>query len=411
MTFDLRKAPFLYLLTMPITSDKRGRLGGVIFAHADAFLHPLEEPQFIWCRLPERILPDPGYLFVQGINPALLRRGLNERDFIQKIQNLIKDRTVITWNAKRLSTLSKCAKRSFKNGLNNFFLLDVLGLTDLCSALHAAHLLGSLSQAPHKALDMTAQLYNCQKQNKRSPQRRLCELQDITLMLRSSHQALFDYQLRSTEFKNSLLNKALNEQSLLSCITADGMIYLTKIISQDPLNHEYLCLQIGRKKQRKAKYINALDGNVIAPAGVLTKERCDRLQLDFVALKNALDISCSAKQIEANQINEQTDYFDPTNEYDLKFLKIADETPNIPEPFKECSVKLMEHYFFYLGDNERGKLSYGQYKKYETISKKQVEKQLPKYMQKTQALINHADEDSQDDALLINAIANYPLTI
>ena len=71
----------------------------------------------------------------------------------------------------------------------------------------------------------------------------------------------------------------------------------------------------------------------------------------------------------------------------------------------------MEHYFFYLGDNERGKLSYGQYKKYETISKKQVEKQLPKYMQKTQALINHADEDSQDDALLINAIANYPLTI
>ena len=41
----------------------------------------------------------------------------------------------------------------------------------------------------------------------------------------------------------------------------------------------------------------------------------------------------------------------------------------------------------------------------------QVQKQLPKYMQETQDLINHADEDSQDDALLMNAIANYPLTI
>ncbi|MCI6797130.1 MAG: hypothetical protein MR571_04615, partial [Succinatimonas sp.] len=306
MTFDLKKAPFLYLLTMPITSDERGRLGGVIFAHADACLRPLETPQFIWCKLPERILPSPGYLFVQGINPALLRRGLNERCFIEKVQNLIKDRTLITWDAKRLSTLSKCAIRSFRNDDKSFPVSRVSGLADLRSILHAAHLLGSLSKAPHKALDAAAQEYNCQKQSKRSPQRRLCQLQDLTLMLRASHQALFDYQLRSNEFKNSLLTKALKEQSLLSCITADGMLYLIKIINRNSHSNEYQCLQVGREKQVKTKYINVLDGNIIAPAGVLTNERCDRLQLDLITLKKTLDRSSTATPV-IRPVSEQTD--------------------------------------------------------------------------------------------------------
>ena len=408
MNFDLKQAPFLYLLTMPISSEERGRLGGVIFAHADAYLRPLESPQFLWCKLPERVLPSPGYLFIQGINPACLKRGFNERIFVEKVQELIKDRTVITWDANRLATLSKCAMRSFKAGEKNFAISDVLGLADLRSALHAAHLLGSLSKAPYKALDMTAALYNCQKLSKRSPERRLGELQDLTAMLRSSHQALFDYQLRSSEFKNSLLNKSLKEQTVLTCINSNGMLYLTKVINQDVQNKEFLSLQIGRKEQIKAEYISTLEGNIIAPEGVLTKERCDKLHFDLVTLKHALYASpsvCPAKLAEA------TDYFDPINEHDLKFLNNAFRAQTVPEPFKECSAKLMEHYFFYLGDNERGKLSYEQYRRYEKISRMQVQKQLPKYMQETQDLINHADEDSQDDALLMNAIANYPLTI
>ena len=408
MSFDLKQAPFLYLLPLPISSDEKGRLGGVVFAHADAYLRPLEPPQFIWCKLPERILPSPGYLFVQGINPAFLKRGFNERIFVEKVQKLILARTVITWDAKRISTLSKCAMRAFKSGVKYYPISDASGLTDLRSALHAAYLLGSLTKAPYKALDITAKLYNCQKLSKRSPERRLCELQDLALMLRSSHQALFDYQLRSTEFKNSLLNKSLKEQSPLTCITSNGTIYLTKVINRDDQNNEFLSLQIGRKNQVKTENVSSLDGTIIAPEGVLTKERCDRLHFDLATLKKAL---CTTPSVSNFGSFENTDYFDPTNEHDLKFLKTAFDAQDIPEPFKECSTKLMEHYFFYLGDNKRGKLSYVQYKRYETISRAQVQKQLPKYINEAQALINHADEDSKDDALLMNAIANYPLTI
>lgn len=96
---------------------------------------------------------------------------------------------------------------------------------------------------------------------------------------------------------------------------------------------------------------------------------------------------------------------------DRAYLERALNLKRLPEPEDECTPKLMEYFYLYLGDHERGRLGPVQYKQYEYLTREALTKAIKIYISETNNLINYADEKSADDAALIAEITRYPMTL
>ncbi len=411
---DKAQIPYIYLLPLPISGGDDGRLGGVIFAHADANLVPVERPQFILCHLAERILPSPGYLFAQGLDPRRLAHGMKDRDFVDAIRKLIQGFEIITWDASLLKLIDVAALRAFRcpNVIDG-----TKGVCSLRSVLYAANSLGTLPKPPQRSPEKSAYLYNVARRDmSRSPERRLLELEDMAQMIREEHKALFDYQLLGAQHRLSLFNAAINQGKLLACINTEGIASVLRPLKINSDSITTLELEHGAEPNDVAnilkKDLSLFDGRVIAPLGVFTKERCDRLELNLEPMVNAL-LNTDAETI--NTQENTNDVFKSLlkrlNKIDLEYLYETFQAPNVAEPPAESSGALYERYFFYIGDNERGRFTAQQYKYYENLTRASLTKHINSFVANTNALINHANENSKDDTQLIDAIAGYPLTL
>ncbi len=418
MPQDQEKAqiPYIYLLPLPVSGGDDGRLGGVIYAHADVNLIPVERPQFILCHLAERLLPSPGYLFAQGLDPRRLAHGMKDRAFVDAIRELIRGYELITWDASLLKLLDVAALRAFRSP---DIIASALGVCSLRTVLYAANSLGTLPKPPQKSPERSACLYNASRRDlPRSPERRLLELEDLAQMVHQDHKALFDYQLLGSLHRLNLFTQALNQGKLLSCINTDGIATVLRPLKADSCSITCLELEHGADPAVLAnitrKEISMTDGRVIAPLGVFTRERCLRLHLELEPMVKALlNVQDHMQITEDDTLHDDVirGMLKKLSKIDLEYLNEVFKSPQVGEPPAETSAALFERFFFYIGDNERGRLTAQQYKYYENITRAAITKHIDSFVANTNALVNHADENSKDDAQLINAIAGYPLSL
>lgn len=406
--------PYIYLLPLPISGGDDGRLGGVIYAHADVNLNPVERPQFILCHLAERLLPSPGYLFAQGLDPRRLAHGMKDRAFADAVRELVRGYELITWDASLLKLIDVAALRAFRSPN---VISEARGVCSLRTVLYAANSLGTLPKPPQKSPERSAYLYNTARRDlPRSPERRLLELEALAQMVRQDHKALFDYQLFGSQHRLNLFNQALNQGKLLSCINTDGIATLLRPLKANDYSITCLELEHGADPAVLAnitrKEISMSDGRVIAPLGVFTRERCLKLHLELEPMIRALLKIQDHMQITEDDSDEVIRrMLKKLSKIDLEYLNEVFQAPQVSEPPAETSATLFERYFFYIGDNERGRLTAQQYKYYENITRATITKHIDSFIANTNALVNHANENSKDDAQLINAIAGYPLSL
>ncbi len=418
MPQDQEKArlPYIYLLPLPVSGGDEGRLGGVIYAHADINLVPIERPQIILCHLAERLLPSPGYLFAQGLDPRRLTHGMKDRAFADAIRELVRGYELITWDASLLRLIDVAALRSFRSP---DIIATTRGVCSLRTVLYAANALGTLPKAPQRSPEKSAYLYSVARRDlSRSPERRLLELEDLAQMVYRDHKALFDYQLFGSMHRQTLFNSAITQGKLLSCIDTDGIATVLRPLKANANTVTCLELEQGADPNIPSsiskKDVSLFDGRVIAPLGVFTKERCQRLNLELepmaLALLNVQDeMQIAGEDTSPNDVISRL--LKKLNKIDLDYLNEVFHSPKVSEPPSESSATLYERFFFYIGDNERGRLSAQQYKYYENITRAAITKHIDSFIANTNALVNHANENSKDDVQLINAIAGYPLSL
>lgn len=392
------------MLPLPVTGGRRKYFGGVVFARSGPDLEPIEQPQFIWCHLPERILPSPSYLFAQALDPFRYAHGMKEHDFYKAIHDLIAGQNIITWDAGLFEAMDQRALQVF---CHPTIASDAGNICALRTALFTAARLGDLPNEPALGLDRCAVIYKeTAPSMRKSPERRLVELSKLTKMLFYTHQALLSYELRPGSFKQRLLDHAVQSSQILCGVLNSGSLVLIRVLKRE---NGYFKALAGTTAQGFAPIsLSYHSGEMVSPLGVLTPKRCSKLSL---ALEQELHEINRAAVPEEFPIPAPIALRQSFTGVDRAYLERALNLKRLPEPEDECTPKLMEYFYLYLGDHERGRLGPVQYKQYEYLTREALTKAIKIYISETNNLINYADEKSADDAALIAEITRYPMTL
>lgn len=399
--------PYLYMLPLPITGGGRHFFAGVVSVSADANLQPVERPQFLWCKPPERVLPSPSYLFAQSLDPFRYAHGMKERDFFGAVHDLVQGMTVLTWDAELFSLMDLRALQVFSAPA---IARDAAGICSIRTALYTAALLGTLKDLPERSLDRSTARYRLQdKTQRKSPERRLTELSRIAMMLNSTHRALLAYELRPAAARTALMEQAIERNQLLCAVTNSGKTALIRPLERRDGGFAALAQMPGDEPLPVT--IAANGGDNVAPLGVLTQERCRKLGIDLAYETQSLMQASVPADPNAFPRSAAETFRNSFAGSDREYLEKALELKRLPEPDEACTPHLMEYFYLYLGDEERGRLGPAQYKQYEHLTRKSLEKSIGAYVTETNNLVNYADENDPDDAALIAQITRYPMTL
>lgn len=400
-------SPFIYMLPLPLTGGGRKFFGGVVFARAGLDLRPVERPQFMWCKPPERVLPSPSYLFAQALDPFRYAHGMKERRFFGQLHDLIKDMTVLTWDAGLFADMDLRALQVLRSpNLTR----DAGCICSVRTALFSASLLGTLTTPPERALERSSVRFRQQDTGTRkSPERRLTELTNLTLMLGDSHRALLSYQLRPASSRLTLLEQAVSRSQLLCAVTNGGKIALLRPLERRDDDFTALALSPGEDVIPTTIGVNG--GENVAPPGVLTPERCQKLGLSLSEMIDRLSKAAVPSDPAVFPQSPAAAFRAGFTGADRDYLEGALELDAPPEPPEECTPKIMEYFYMYLGDEERGRLGPTQYRQYEEVTRRSLEKRIGSYVSETNNLVNYADENDPADAELIAQITRYAMSL
>jgi len=385
-----------YIIGLPLLVSVRPelRLGGLVFRRTDANFKPASDVCIYWCRLPERVLPSPSYLFAQRIDPHSLMLAQSEAEFLRKCRVQFPERTLITWSPEPLAAFSAAAARCFQRD-------DVLskldGLTSLRTALWNEHFLGGGDKAPVPALERCAMLYGFKAQEKLSLKTRVEMLVYLCRTLRERNERLFDYMAGPESGRRALLQECFSKGSLAACVTADGKYGLARpFLVQDGIFS--LALYAGGEITWLRHDVRDL--TMIAPRGVFTPERVQKLGYDISAAEAAL---AAVRPPEAAPQQQS-----PLSSADRAFISRCRSRNSVAEIDPNCSQALKGRYFIYLGDCERDRLNQAQLKRYQDLTLRDLRYCASAYAEETARLVNRVREDSEEDGNLIALIRQYP---
>ena len=414
------QSQYLFMLPLPLSAPGlRARLGGMAVSRTDAALNPAGENTLLRIKRPPYVLPNPIYLFKQGILPQLFEHGLTEYEFLAELESLTAPEHVlpVCFGFKYLYYTDALSLRCFK--LPQLF--KQRDLLDLKVVLQAARLFGTLHQL--KAADC-ASLNGAEKAlqlhvNGSKLADRAKGLALLLTALKRSDNAILSFCLKGRAERERRLAQSLQDgRTLIAC---DGsQFYLLRTLEFTAGASTAKVLRCSPDLSLDVTYLQLCEPQLIAPASILTKERRQRLHLDFEKAQTLLNEAfASGKDAagEALSVHPAPTLFDKfrakltDREFEL-FLKIGTLNPQLlPRLPLWTSPFFKELYFLYQADNFRESLISAELERYVRFCRTQFARQAEQYMAEAKTAASLLPEDDEQASRLLYDIVNYPSTL
>lgn len=402
---------YLFLLPFPLGEPgPEARLGGMACVRTDETFTSVGKMEFLPCRFPEHALPSPSYLFAQGLNPFRLADAPSESDFFaQVVERLsVPNTRVITWSARHLQALNAVALRLLRNPV---LPSGVISLTALNQVLKTSWVFGTLNKKPGKDLLSCARMLGFTETLPRfAPEGRLKALLFIAALMAKGDEAVFAFQLRTRAQLRKAWDQACGGQKLLATLNADCVPELLKPVEPGK-EGIFKALRFDGDEVSGWYYLQE-DCELLAPAGILTPERQERLHFDFKAAAEALE-NFEGKAEDKRPLPYWQTFFAKLSPSDREFFAATgDKALQFQvDPGSKYSDFLRSWILWYRGDNFRGSLSDAELQLYTRRSRAEVIGRLDAYLQEAAALQNYVNENNPEDLKLVEAIQRYVLDL
>ncbi len=388
---------------LPLTAPgPQARLAGMWSRQLNPNPEPLSDPGFEPCGLPLRVLPNPAYLFTQGIVPQAVSRTVSERDFYAKLKPLFTPETrLAVWSVRQLEAVNALCLRLF---VSPDLLKKPLCVLDLRKTLRAAALFGDSPlpvtgdfQNDARACGFTGEL------RKERPQDKLEALRAMLSFMQEKRANLLRFALRSLGEKRAAVGKCLETRGFLANITQK--LYL-EILRPLNLQDDLLTALSFDGESLIIKRIPLCCGDLLAPATILTPARQQALRLNLAAVERDL-LNTDLKSVPwENYPYWQDEALNLTGE-ELAFVNEcrAGEPDFSRLPPQNCSPRLKLAYFLARADNDPAALSEKELAQFTAYTKKTIQKTAPVYFRELSNLENAALNES--DAALLAHMAHF----
>ncbi len=398
------------VLILPLESTSpglEGRLGALCALPCDG---NLDTENFLikLNRLPERILPHPGYLFAQGLNPNLFLKAPCEASFFKDCVELLNSfDTIITYSSRPLQTLEITALRLCQDLT---FPRPNQTIIEVSTLLHAIEIFNGIKLNLKNNLINTAKSLGYKEELSKAKQKeKLLALNFCLNKAKEISPSLFAFLNRPLSYRFNLLTKALNEKNGLVCV--DRLGKLTLIIPLKITGLYVECIVFGENIVYRDEF-NFTQGYLIAPLSVLTKERQDAIEIDPTRAMEMLHFWMEKlEQLDDYRVCRPSQkFFSKLNDQDLEYFKllIKEECGKHPKAPLGLSLFFKRHLLMLLGDNFRKDLSEEELLNYIDLCNKNAETKLNNYSKAINDLVPLVQDGNDEDLKLIEALTYYP---
>lgn len=411
---------YLFMLPLPLSAPGlRARLGGMALNRTDTALNQTGENSLLRIKRPPYALPNPIYLFKQGILPQLFDNGLSEYEFLTELESLTAPEHVlpVCFGFKYLAYTDALSLRCFKQPS----LFKNRDLLDLKVVLQAARLFGSLSHlkaADCASLNAAEKALNMHTNGSKLADRAVGLALLLTSLKRSDF-AILNFCLKGRAERERRLNQSLTEgRTLICCDGSSFSLLRTMEFSAD--GSKVKVLRCAPDLSLEITELNLSDPQLIAPASILTPERQQRLNLDLSKVETLLNQAyLSGKDAlgEELPVHLEPKLFDKfrakltDKEFEL-FLKIGTLNPQLlPRLPLWTSPFFKELFFLYQADNFRESLISAELERYAQYCRVHLSRQLEQYMVESKTATSLLPEDDEKASRLLYDIVNYPSTL
>lgn len=410
---DLAKRQYLFVLPIPVTPPSHdARLGGIVFVRTDAAFNIIGKKEFLACKMPVHQLTSPAYLFSQGLVPNSCTAAVSEYKFLQRIKELFNQSNlyIVTYGANYLEyiyticnrvfessdLLSKCfCVLDIKTAFNTYALLDDLKLLKAKDNLKSRALMLGFNENTDSH-DITA---------------RLDMLLYCFKTLIRCNPRLVNYLMQGRlSFRASLINAINNNKILVHIDNAHKSLELIKPLAIHDSLLEVMCYKDG------AGLIKAVNLNLfelIAPIGILTKERLELLNFDLQKAHNDLVHADKDSAVNAYKAPEYIEYINSLSSTDRAYIKeIGSVNPqSLTQSPAHIDAHLRQAVFLFRAENFLGTLLDQELNLYYRYARETLEKNIGRYYKECRMIAQGLDEKDEDGAKLIEAIMHYPSTL
>ena len=398
-------AKSLFIMPQEIRIDGlEGRLGA--FNYLEDKTTDKEVIHSLYCRIPERILPQPNICFLNGLNPALCTKATCESEFYVDCLKLFKDADIfVSWSNRPLKAfeamrLRLCSKESIFDD-NKVYL-------DICTLLHSIKAFSNPDLIVLGNLLKTAKFAGFNgKINRHDQKLKLDALDFLTKKAFELSKQLCSFMLRPIKVVKESINKAIFEKKALVTVDRKGKLNLIIPLKLEGCLVKALCL-----KNDEHLFITTLDlrdGLLIAPYQVLTPQRQKMLNINLVyrleTIYKALNDLSSFEDL--SELSLEEEFLSKLNDYDKKLYNTISMRGFDVAPILQTSAFFKRWMLLCRGDNYRYSLIDTELSYYQKISSLQLESQVKSYISEVENLQSLIDENNEDDLNLACALAQY----
>lgn len=403
-----------YLLALPLPLADPGpqaRLAALAVLRVDAALRAVGPGELIRCKLPARVLPRPGYLFSQSLDPTALAQGLTELEFVERLQSLLTapDTTVITWSARHLQGLLAAQLRLWRKP---DLLSRIPALCDLFEITKTVAVLGPQSHPWQSGLVAAAAGFGHKAPHSPPTWQERLELMRMLLeTISQNHAPILNFQLQPQQERRLRIRKALEQGSMLAGLGPKAQIRVLKPLC---LSQDILKARVYEEGELSVQALPLCECALLAPVGILTEARQQALGFDLKEAQRALVQSGSQEEAEVKSLVPWWQGLERGySKADYEWLESREGAPlqSYESPALGCTKALGDDYLRCLGDNCPGSMIDEDYRAYLELSRSEVSAGIKSYLTECAALLNHADENDARQSELLRRIRDYPLTL
>jgi len=394
----------LLLLPLPLNAPQGlSSLYGIMYTECDEHFNPLGKSELLTLRSLDYCMPSPGYLYAQHIDPYTLDEGVSEEEFLNRIEHLFNEDTIIyTWSLGNLKILNQLCQRNLREDLLITRPRCIVDL-NLCLKVHELFKEGDCSRSSN--LERLGKKYKLSDDlNNQDILHKLMLLKTMAQYLNSVNPHLLAYMSRDLCLHKKEIEKALLENKYLFELNLHDEC--TEILKPLALEHNTLTALCFDGGQVLKKVYDLYDYTLLAPSGVLTLERQRLLNLDLLDAKSYL---LNVPPQQPTVLHERRPRsFECFTKEERDFIRKL-RTEGVHEAFflEQSSAKFRKYLLLYYGANHQKLLSDLDLKSYYALCKQYLEKQLPRYFNELNTLYGMSADPNR--GALLEKIRHYPL--
>lgn len=385
------------------------RLAGILAVRTDGRGNIIGEPLKLYCTLPSHLLPSPALFLRQSIDPLLLKRGLSEYDFYDRLELILTDPkvTLIVWNSSHLKVLDAMALRLFKDPAilaKPKALCNLKALINLCNLFSEKKLPHGLTLSDYvKALGLVNPAKDADAL--KTIPLKLLSLIRLKDFLSDLEPKMSSFTARPTALKYQDLDAALKDHKVMVQILENGsaalMIPINKIVIGQEGSYRIYYEAAAYLDESFVKItVDPLSCEIAAPLGILTSQRLLSLGLDEKKKQEIiLRLEHYAKE-GLEKLEDKTaapvaaEFFDRLNPVDTKYyLELKNLNPRaFTRAPLQCSAFFRQLLFLFRAENFPGTLIEQEYSLYEKITVQKLQKALPRFLAELKLEAEKLDE-------------------